>query len=191
MPHRILTSTVCALALFAGATQADEITDNLNDAISAYEEGEIQEAVEIVEYVQTLLSKKRSGTLKEVLPEPLAGWTRKEGDVSDNATAMAMMGGGTMVEARYRKEDGTDLNLQIMADTPMIAMMAAQLGNAAIMAQLGEVKRIKRQKVLLNNDGGLQALIDNRFFVQMEGRASHEDMLAYFEALDIKAMKDF
>jgi len=78
-----------------------------------------------------------------------------------------------------------------MADSPMVAMMAAQLGNAAVLAQMGTVKRIKRQKVLLNNDGGLQALVDNRFFVQMEGNASQEDMLAYFEAMDIKAMKNF
>lgn len=191
MFYRILISTVCAFALFAGAVKADEIIDNLNDAIAAYQEREIQETVEILEYAQTLLSKKRSGTLEEVLPDALAGSTREQGNSSDNAVAMATLGGGTIVDSRYRKEDGTDLNRQIMVESPMIAMMAAQLSNAAVLAQMGGVKRIKRQKVPLNNDGTLQALIDNRFFVQMEGSASHEDMVAYFEAHDIKATKDF
>ncbi len=191
MSYRILTSTVCAFALSVGAAKADEILDNLKEAIAAYEEGEIQEAMEIVEYTRTLLSQKRSGTLEEVLPDALAGWTREDSDGSDNAAAMAMMGGGTLVQARYRKEDGTKLDLQIMAESPMIAMMAAQLGNPAVLAQMGKVKRIKRQKVLLNKDGGLQAMVDNRFFVQMEGNATHEDMLAYFEAMDIKGMKEF
>ncbi|WGI22739.1 hypothetical protein [Amylibacter sp. IMCC11727] len=191
MSYRIVTSTVCAFALSMGAAKADEILDNLKEAIAAYEEGEIQETMEIVEYTRTLLSQKRSGTLEEVLPDALAGWTREDSDGSDNAAAMAMMGGGTLVQARYRKEDGTKLDLQIMAESPMIAMMAAQLGNPAVLAQMGKVKRIKRQKVLLNKDGGLQAMVDNRFFVQMEGNATHEDMLAYFEAMDIKGMKEF
>ena len=188
---RVLTSTVFAVALLSGPATADEILDNLKEAIAAYEEGEIQETMEIVEYTRTLLSQKRSGTLEEVLPDPLSGWTREESDGSDNAAAMAMMGGGTLVQARYRKDDGTQLDLQIMAESPMIAMMAAQLGNPAVLAQMGKVKRIKRQKVLLNKDGGLQAMIDNRFFVQMEGSATHDDMLAYFEAMDIKGMKEF
>ena len=191
MTYCFLTSTVCAIALFSGAAKSDEVLDNLNDAIAAYQDGEIQETVEILNYAQSLLSEKRSGTLQEVLPDALAGWTREEGSVSDTAAAMAMMGGGTMVGARYRNEDGKDINIQIMAESPMIAMMAAQLGNAAVMAQMGKVKRIKRQRVLLNNDGGLQAMIDNRFFVQMEGSATHDEMVAYFEALDIKAMKEF
>lgn len=164
MSYRIVTSTVCAFALSMGAAKADEILDNLKEAIAAYEEGEIQETMEIVEYTRTLLSQKRSGTLEEVLPDALAGWTREDSDGSDNAAAMAMMGGGTLVQARYRKEDGTKLDLQIMAESPMIAMMAAQLGNPAVLAQMGKVKRIKRQKVLLNKDGGLQAMVDNRFF---------------------------
>jgi len=50
MTLRILTSTVCAVALFAGAAKADEVLDSLKDAIAAYEEGEIQETVEILEY---------------------------------------------------------------------------------------------------------------------------------------------
>lgn len=39
-----------------------------------------------------------------------------------------MMGGGTLVQVRYRKVDGTQLDLKIMAESPMIAMMAAQSG---------------------------------------------------------------
>ena len=191
MKYHFVLAICLSLFLPLSGAQADEITDNLKDAIAAYDEGEIQETVEILDYVQTLLSQKRSGTLEEVLPDALAGWTREEGGDADNAAAMTMMGGGTLVQAVYRSDSGEKLTLQIMAESPMIAMMAAQLGNAAIMAQMGTVKRIKRQKVLLNKDGGLQSMIDNRFFVQMEGSASHDDMVLYFEALDIKAMKSF
>ncbi len=64
-------------------------------------------------------------------------------------------------------------------------------GNAALMGSMGKVKRIGRQKVVITNDGELQAMVDNRIFIQVTGRAPVEDKEAYFGAIDLAGLKDF
>lgn len=179
------------LSIIAVCALADEVTDNLNQAIEAYEAGEIQEAREIVEYAGLLLDRQCAGSFADILPDALPGWTKEAGDTEAASAAMGMLGGGDMAGATYYKNDGSQINLQIMADSPMMAMLAPQLANPAILAQMGEVRRINRQKVLLTNEGSLQAIVSNRFLVQIDGDASEADMTAYFGAIDLEALEGF
>ena len=78
-----------------------------------------------------------------------------------------------------------------MADNQMVTSMAMMFGNTAMMGSMGQVKRIKRQKVVVTKRGELQAMIDNRIFVQISGSAPVEDKEAYFEALDMRGLQDF
>ena len=188
---RLIIAAMTAFGILCSSVSADEILDTLNDAVAAYEDGEIQETQELLDYAATLLAQKRSGSLASVLPEALEGWTKQAMDDAQSTAALTMVGGGTMVGATYRNGSGQEVEFQIIAESPMIAMMAAQFGNTAILAQLGQVKRINRQKVVVTHEGDVQAMVDNRFMVQIQGDGAVEDKLAYFEALDLKAMKDF
>jgi hypothetical protein len=69
--------------------------------------------------------------------------------------------------------------------------MAGMFGNAALLGSLGQVKRIKRQKVVITQNGELQAMINNRIFVTINGQAPVEDMEAFFGALDIRGLSEF
>jgi len=71
----------------------------------------------------------------------------------------------------------------------MAMMMGAQFSNPALLAQMGEVRRINRQQVLLSNDGDLQALVANRFLIQIEGSDDQDIHAELFEGIDIKALK--
>jgi hypothetical protein len=73
----------------------------------------------------------------------------------------------------------------------MIAAMAGMFANPAAMGAMGSVKRIGREKVIVTNDGELQALINNRILVQVTGSAPVEDKEAYFGAIDLAGLKDY
>ena len=126
--------------------------------------------------------------LSEFLPDALPGWTRDE----DNQGSQASMafGGGMNTSATYTRE--TDrITIQLMADNQMVSAMAGMFNNSAMLGTMGQVKRIKRQKVVITQRGELQAMINNRIFVQIEGKSPIEEKEAFFAAIDIRGLKDF
>lgn len=173
--------------LLAPAAQADEISETIEAALEAYAAGDIKLAKEELDYAGQLLNQLKAQGLTGFLPDALDGWEREE---IETQAAGAAAFGGLMAEAIYiRGED--DIELRLMADNPMVAAMGTALSNAAIMGTMGTVKRINRQKLVVTPDGEIQALVDGRVLVQIEGAASVEDKLAYFEALDIDGLKNF
>ena len=185
----ILRAPLAALLIGALSlpAQADEIEDTLQLALEAYQAGDINAATEEIGYVGQLLKQLRAAALGAFLPEALPDWTRAEGDSS---AAMMGFGGGLAASATYTR--GNDIiEIQLMADNAMVNTMAMMFANPAMMGSMGELKRIKRQKVVITQQGDLQAMIDNRILVQITGRAPIEDKEAYFAAMDIGGLKDF
>jgi len=45
--------------------------------------------------------------------------------------------------------------------------------------------------VAITKEGEVRAMIDNRIFVQVTGRAPVEDKEAYFAAINLRGLKDF
>ena len=76
-----MKKVICAATIAAAATVtptlADEVIETLEAAISAYEEGDIQYALEELAFAQQLLNELRTGELSSFLPEAPEGWTRE------------------------------------------------------------------------------------------------------------------
>ena len=182
---------VVALCLAAGlgsASAADEIEDAIAAGLEAYRAGDMAGAKEELDYAATLLGQKKAAGLTAFLPPALDGWTRSDGDAS--AAGAALFGGGLNASADYTR--GADMvEIQIMADSPMVAGMGAMLGNPAMMATQGEVRRVGRQRYVVTADGGVMALVGGRALVQLSGSAAREDKIAYFEAIDFSGLEAF
>ncbi len=180
-------ATLFSLALVAlvNPALADEVTDTLSSALQAYEEGDIDYAIEELDYAKQLLAELSSQELTAFLPEPPDGWTREISDENMNA-GLAFLGGGFAAEAEYSNGDET-FTLSIMADNPMVAGFAGILSNAGLMGlKMHRVGRVK----FFENDAQLQTLIDNRILVQAEG-AAPVVMVPILELIDFKALEDF
>ncbi len=185
----ILRTALAALVIGALSmpAQADEIEESLQMALEAYQAGDISGAREEIGYVTQLLTQLKAAALGGFLPEALPDWTRTEGDSS---AAMMGFGGGLAASATYTR--GTDIiEIQLMADNALVNTMAMMFANPAMMGSMGEVKRIKRQKVVIGPQGELQALLEKRILIQITGRAPIEDKEAYFSEMDISGLKDF
>jgi hypothetical protein len=185
----IFRTTLAALVIggLSVPAQSDEVEDSLQMALEAYQAGDINAAREEIGYVAQLLTQLKAAALGGFLPEALPDWTRAEGDAS---SAMMGFGGGLAASATYSR--GNDIiEIQLMADNAMVNTMAVMFANPAMMGSMGEMKRIKRQKVVINSQGELQALLEKRILIQITGRAPIEDKEAYFSAMDISGLKDF
>jgi len=182
-------SAFLALALIAVPARADEVSEAINDALAAYEEGDLDYAKETLEFATQLIAQQKTATLAALLPEPLEGWDA--GEAEETSAGAAMFGGGSIVSRRYTK-DGKNLSIQFIADSPMLAQMGALFANPALIgASGGKLVRIGRERGMFDNSGSFQMLVDNRVMIQIEGSADEDAKLAYAKAMDMKALKDF
>ncbi len=179
-------ATLFAVSFIALSNQAlaDEVTDTLTSALEAYEEGDIDYAIEELDYAKQLLKAMKTDELTAFLPEAPAGWTREVS--TEMGAGLAMMGGGMGAEAEYT--DGSDsFTITIMANNPMVTAFGAVVSNAALMGM--KLERVGRQK-FANDNGELSGLIDNRILIQASG-ADVDLMIKVLETMDFKALEGF
>lgn len=183
---RLIPAATIAACLLPAPVLADDITDALNAAIAAYEDGEVQDALAEIAYATQLLNALQSQGLASFLPEPLDGWTR---ELSENpAQGLGFMGGGSAAEATYTGPGGS-FTIMMVADNPMVAAMGGMLGNPTLMATMGRIQRISGES-FLDSDGELSALIGNRVLIQASGAAT-DVMVDHLEQVDFGSLEDF
>ena len=182
MKNMILVAA--ALAMSVSTAQADDITEALESAIQAYEDGDTQYALEELEFAKQLLQAMKTDELVQFLPDAPDGW-RREVNTEMNA-GLAFMGGGSGAEATY-DGDGQSIPIPIMASNPMVAGMAGMIGNAGLMG--AQVERLGRQKFMIM-EGEISGLVDNRILIQASG-GDVDDMLELLETMDFRALGKF
>jgi len=163
---------------------ADEIEDALRAALAAYEDGDIAGAREEAEYAVQLLAQQKAAGLAQFLPDALPEWTRTGGETQ--AHAAMMFGGGLTAQASYTGPEGAQVEIQLLADSPMAAMFA----NPAMMGMMGQVRRINRVNFAVSPDGEIQGMVGG-VLVQVSGSASEADKIVYLENMDLRALANF
>lgn len=181
---RNMILVAAALAMSVSTAQADDITEALESAIQAYEDGDTQYALEELEFAKQLLQAMKTDELVQFLPDAPDGWSR-EVNTEMNA-GLAFMGGGSGAEATY-DGDGQSITITMMADNPMVAGMAGMIGNAGLMG--AQVERLGRQKFMIM-EGEISGLVDNRILIQASG-GDVDDMLELLETMDFRALGKF
>lgn len=185
MTRAFAVATIFILALPALA-QADEVSDALQSAQDAYASGDIQYALDELDFARNKLLSMKTDALGAYMPEAPEGWTRVMDE--DMNMGMAMLGGGVGARATYTNADQSDtFTITLMADNPMVAGMAAMVSNAAAMGM--KVERIGRQRFAVK-DGEIIGMIANRIMVQAEGQNT-QAMMATLESLDFDALGSF
>lgn len=183
---RIVSLVLAASLALPVAARADEISDTLQSAIDAYNDGDVAYALEELDFARQKLMQLRSDAFQQFLPEAPEGWTR----VVDNdmQAGLAMMGGGMGAGASYNSPDNSQYySVTMMADNAMVATMGGMVANAAAMGM--KVERIGRQRVALN-DGQAMALVNNRILITVEGK-DEALLMDAMERIDFEALGDF
>lgn len=185
---KTVMAAIFATLMLIPAARADDVEATIEAALKAYRAGDVETAREELGFATQLLGQMKADALQAFLPEPLDGWERQ--DASHESAAMPAFGGGQMASASYVMGDQT-VEIQLMADNPMVTAMAGMFSGAAMMGAMGQVQRISGEKVVLTPDGEMQAMIDGRILVNISGSADDAAKSAYFEAIDLAGLKEF
>ncbi|MDF1856262.1 hypothetical protein [Pseudooceanicola sp.] len=163
---------------------ADEVADTLQSALNAYNDGDLQYALEELEYAKQQMLAMKTNALGAFLPEAPEGWTREINNEMN--AALGMMGGGVGAEAEY-SGPGKKFKITILADNPMVAAMGAMINNANAMG--AKIERVGREKFMVKDDTA-QGMIDNRILVKAE-KGEMDQMLAVLGTMDFRGLGRF
>ncbi|WGF86363.1 hypothetical protein [Marinivivus vitaminiproducens] len=202
-PMLALLSTLALLAttaLAAPAARADTVTDQIDAARQLYGDGDLGGALTELGYAVQDIKAKQAALLATTLPDAPAGWSAEEPEVTSAGGAEGMGGlvAGQMIERQYTRDDGgATMTAELMADNPMIAMMAGLVGNPAFASSQTGMERVRigRESAMLqwNGDGTgeINLLLGNRVLVKVsgEGLEDKEDLVALLKAWKLDELK--
>ena len=137
-----------ALMMCLGASNAfaDEISDQIESGLKAYQEKDYKLALDELKYAEAQLQEKVNQENAVLLPEPLEGWEAE--DVK--TTSMSMAGGGTMMSRQY-KRGKEKLKIEIAANSPLMSMMTMMMKNPMLLSSNPDASpyRYKRAKGMI------------------------------------------
>lgn len=185
-------TALCLAALLAAVltplAAADDILDEIEEAVRLYEDGDHAGAAAGLEYAALQIRQLQAGRIADALPEPLPGWEAE--DVETSAVAGSMMGGAVSAERRYER-NGAAVDVQILGDAPMLQAAIMMLKNPMMLSASGrKLIRVAGRKASLEYDAGdergeIQLVVGDTVLVTVSGRGVGQDVLeAYAAAVD-------
>ena len=195
MTQLIPLIAVMALAVAAPAG-ADEITDQLDSARTDYESGELRKALQSLQFAIAGIQEKVNLNLLKLLPEPQEGWQADEPQAQ--SAGMAAMFAGTNLSRRYFRDDGAEVEVSIVADSPLMPMMTMMLSNpmmiqtspdTRIYTHAGQRGTVKHEKD--SDSWEISLLVANKILVRVDGSGlkDKESVDAYLDAIDLDAVQ--
>jgi hypothetical protein len=185
-----------SLSLASHSAHADEITDQLDSAKQAYESGELRRAVETLNAAVAKIQEQITAALLKLFPPALEDWTADEAQAQSGG--LAAMITGTHLSRRYVRSDGAEVNLTLMADSPMMPMMTMAISMPFMMQANPDLKSytLKGERGMLEHSTGSQdykvtLMVGSRLLVQGEGSGLQDSapLDAYLQALDLDAIQ--
>lgn len=186
----VLTVTVAATVAVPAA--ADEIIDQINQAIELYRAGDFAGAAGELEFAAAQIRQLRAGEISAALPEALPGWTADDAETA--AMGASMFGGGTSASRSYEK-NSSRVDINIVTDSPMLQSLAMLLNNPMLLSSSGQkLIRVQGNKAALewDDDGGsINVVILGSVLVTINGSdLTKDELMAYAEAVDYGLIKE-
>ncbi len=186
---RYVIATLLLVLAMAPGTRADDVTDQINQAVKAYQNHDTQTAIAALDAAANLLRQARADALKQLLPPPPSGWTAENAETS--AVGAAMLGGG-ITASRVYHNGSQRVEVTIMADSPMLQGMAALLSSP--LAATGAMKTVVvdgRRLSYTDNDNSYMGLVADKVIVKVEGSKDTPDptMKTFIGSLDFAAIE--
>lgn len=191
-PRALLSPALAAIALSLASSSlyADEVTDAVDEGLSAYKSGDLSTASSQLDYASGLIRQQKAESIKVVFPNALSGWEASE---VESESSGGMMGAGISANREYYKGDA-DVSIELVMDSPMLQSMMGMINNPSMITMNGgKLVKVQGQKAIYNGDKDypeLIMIIDNNamFTLKANGGATLDDLKAYGEALDLEAL---
>lgn len=188
--YPLFAAALVLLVASALPSAADEITDQINQALKAYGKNDLAAAAKELDTAATLIRQKQTEAWKRLLPNALTGWTAEKPEGS--ALSPAVFGGAITVSRKYTKGNAA-ITVSIIANSPMVAAVASFLtGGFGTMLGAGNLVVIGGQRVLHStSENYYETLVGKSVLVKVEGSPEAVDaaLRQYLSAIDFAAVE--
>lgn len=195
--HRLKTVLGALGALILASPvqlRADDVTDELDTARAAYDDGNVSAAIQALDLARQLMMEKTASALAKLFPE-FEGMVR--GEPESSAAGQAMFGGMVTAECNYtaKKGDGS-LTAKYTTKSPMLQTVMMMFNMPGMSGASGmKVERIAGKRALVErsgNSGKVQIVYESEMLVEIEFTdLDYEKVKAFFAVIpwnDLNAM---
>lgn len=194
MKSLLRLATCVSLVSLSATCFADEVTENLDTAKSAYDAGKYSEAITALDYAGSLIRQKKGEAVVKLLPAAPKGWTAEEAE--SESSSSSMMGGIVGAKRVYRRAEGDGrVTIQIQSDSPLLQTYGMMFANPMLMTSSGaKLETIKGQKCAVTfknggKNGDVKAVVDNRYMITIDGDdLTREELVSFAKAIDYNAL---
>lgn len=183
----LVLAAALGAALVATPAFADDASDAISEAKSAYDGGELAKAREALDLAIQLVAQKQADVLSKLLPEPPSGWTAEVVDTT--GAAGGFLGGGLIVKRAYTKGDA-DVTLQFTSNSPLLGSLAPLFSNVQLLGGMGKVFRQKGRVAVLTSESEIQMVL-GKTYVTLTGSGTEADKRAILDLVDLGAVEAF
>ncbi len=194
---RLVCVVLAVLLSAAGTAFADEVTDAIAQAQSAYTGENYKEASTQLQTALVGVNQKLIDLIVAAMPDPPAGWTADDSEGVD-ATAFGLgFFANLMVERTYYPPSGSSIDLAVAANSPILATYRMFLSNP-MLAAMGSGSGMKKVSVcgydtiqeFEDDSASLQILAGNATLISISGdsAADQEHVMTLANATNCKAI---
>jgi hypothetical protein len=183
-----IAALLSCIATLSGA-RADEVTDQIDAALRAYQNHETQTAIAALDAASSLMRQSRADVLKKLLPPPPPCWTADE--AASSAVSVSMLGGGITASRAYHNGDQR-VEVQLAADAPLLQGMAGLIDSPlAAVAGMKTVTVDGRRMSYTEIDHSYMTLVADKVIVKVEGNsgAPEPTLKSFIGAIDFAAIE--
>jgi len=183
-----------------GQSQAEAFIKEAQDFLAKKEYKQAQLSLQdAINDINMLVAQQVAG----LLPAEING-LKAEGDGEVSAAGMGMMGGGMQITKRYRNETKpeNDAEVQIIANSPMLATMNMYLTNPAMLGagyksvRVGSIRAISKTDLQDgDNDTKIRSteiqipMGQTMITIQANGFATEQDELSFANKLELEKIR--
>lgn len=168
---------------------ADDVTDQIQEALTAYEKKDFSTAAIALDAASKLVRQQQGEKIAKLLPEPLDGW--KIRDRRRRSSGGAIFGGGVQAKREYQR-DRERVTVTLASNSPMLQAMNMMMTNPAFQSGGMKLVIMGGRKVMQNErENSLQTIVANKLLVNVKGnrRTEPDAVKDYFKAIDFAALE--
>ena len=185
--RRLASLGLAALLAVTGTAQADDIKEAIQEALQAYNKGDMAGTKDNLGYATQLINERGAEALAQALPAPMPGWDAEEAESA--AAGAALFGGGLQASRTYNKGDQY-VEVEIIGDSPMLSQMMSIMSNPMLAGSMGKAIKVGAQRGIQDENGKIMLIVNNRFMISVEGDAAQADKLAYAAAVKLDTLQN-
>lgn len=178
---------ILTLIVLVDHSYGDEVLTAVDEAVSQYKKGDFDGAASNLDYAAQLIRQKKSEALKQVFPEPLAGWEAEP--ATSQATGTAAFGRSINVSRIYIRKPST-ITIDIVSDSPVMQSLVMMLNNPVIAGAGGaKLETFSTHKGIVqynetNRGGDVNIVVADRFMVTVKGQQiDREELIKYAQTV--------